>query len=594
MTKLASLVLVLAALGTASQAVAASLPKSCPSIKFENILELPSGWGYDSKPDRNTEVALQVAIKHPHQDYLKRAKEVSDPQSALYGQHLSKVQLVEAMPDLGSSALIVQDWLHSEGLSSSYSETGGWVKFNASVGKVESLLAAKYEYYNYNGSQRALRTMEYSIPGCLTDIVDFVWPTTQFLTSSLPAKQHQHPLTTRRTAVDSVDCSIQNCPSGLQKTYNITHSPPDNTSGSKLGIAGFLENYPDHEDFKIFLETYGIRNDTNYQNYTFTVLSINGANTTDSPSTAGVESMLDIGYSSVFINPLDTIFFSTGGRPPTWSQPGNVSVPESESENEPYLDLINYLLAMDDPPQVLSMSYTDDEQTVPPSYAERVCNGFGALAARGITVLASSGDGGAAGTSYGNCVGPTGEERYIPTFPASCPWVTAVGALASWGGAESWSSGGFSNYFATPSWQANSTVTYLDLLKNDTTIPTSFYNASGRGIPDLAVIGERFPVITNGQTALQKGTSASTPFLASLIVLINDIRLRAGRPVVGFLNPLLYSEQGKASLRDVTEYSIEGCEEGETFVNGYDASIGWDPASGLGDTNFESLRALLV
>jgi tripeptidyl-peptidase-1 len=50
---------------------------------------------------------------------------------------------------------------------------------------------------------------------------------------------------------------------------------------------------------------------------------------------------------------------------------------------------------MDDPPQVLSMSYTDDEQTVPPSFEEMVCNGFGELAARGITVLASSGNGGA-------------------------------------------------------------------------------------------------------------------------------------------------------------------------------------------------------
>lgn len=67
--------------------------------------------------------------------------------------------------------------------------------------------------------------------------------------------------------------------------------------------------------------------------------------------------------------------------------------------------------------------------------------------------------------------------------------------------------------------------------------------------------------------------------------LINDIRLRAGRSVVGLHNPLLYSEQGKSSLRDVTEFSNEDYEEGETFANGHDASIGWDPASGLGDTN---------
>ncbi|ROV86868.1 hypothetical protein VMCG_10799 [Cytospora schulzeri] len=592
MTKFASWGLVIA-LSTASQAVAASVPKSCPSIQFESIPELPSGWRYKSTPDRNTPVALQVAIKHSHHDYLRIAREVSDPQSAQYGQHLSKTQLLQAMPDLESSASIVQDWLQSKGISSSFSETGGWVKFNASVRQAESLLDAEYGYYDYNGAERALRTMAYSIPECLADVVDFVWPTTQFLASAVPVKQLQQRLDTRQAGGDSVNCSIENCPSHLQQIYNITYTPPDNASGSKLGIAGFLENVPDHEDYKSFLESYGLSNDTSYQNYTFTVQSVNGGDMTDTPSAASVESMLDLEYSSVFTNPLDTIFFSTGGRPPTWSQPGNVSVPASDSENEPYLDLINYLLAMDNPPQVLSMSYTDDEQTVPQSYAERVCNGFGALAARGVTVLASSGDGGAAGTSYGDCVGPSGEERYIPTFPASCPWVTAVGALATWGGAESWSSGGFSNYFATPSWQANSTAPYIELLKNDTTIPPSFYNASGRGIPDLSLVGERFPVVANGGTATQKGTSASTPFLAGLIVLVNDIRLRAGKPAVGFLNPLLYSREGQAYLRDVTEFSIEGCEQGETFVNGYDATTGWDPASGLGDIDFESLRTLL-
>ncbi|KUI65689.1 Tripeptidyl-peptidase sed2 [Cytospora mali] len=592
MTKLTSWGLVIA-LSTASPAVAASLPNSCPSLQFESIPELPSGWKYQSAPDRNTPVALQVAIKQPHHDYLRIAREVSDPQSVIYGQHLSKAQLLQAMPDLESSASLVQDWLYSKGISSTFSEIGGWVKFNATIEKAESLLAAKYGYYDHNGSERALRTTAYSIPECLADVVDFVWPTTQFLTSAVPVSQTTQRLETRQAGGDEVNCTTDTCPSYLKKHYNITYSPPDKASGSKLGIAGFLGNVPDHEDFKSFLKSFGLSNDTSYLNYSFSVQSVNGGDTTDTPSTASVESMLDIGYSSTFIIPLDTTFFSTGGSPPTWSQPGNVSVPASQSENEPYLDLINYLLAMDDPPQVISMSYTDDEQTVPPSYAERVCNGFGALAARGVTVLAASGDGGAAGTSYGTCEGPNGEERFIPTFPASCPWVTSVGGLAAWGGAESWSSGGFSNYFATPSWQTNSTASYLEILKNDTSIPASYYNASGRGIPDLSLAGTRFPVITNGQTTLQKGTSASTPLLAGLLVLINDIRLRAGKPAIGFLNPLLYSAQGQASLRDVTEFNIGGCELGKTPVNGYDASVGWDPASGLGDVNFESLRALL-
>lgn len=57
---------------------------------------------------------------------------------------------------------------------------------------------------------------------------------------------------------------------------------------------------------------------------------------------------------------------------------------------------------------------------------------------------------------------------FRPSRPPA-PGPTAVGALASWGGEESWSTGRSPEYFATLSLQANSTATYFDLLKNDTT-----------------------------------------------------------------------------------------------------------------------------
>lgn len=587
-----------AALSTNLQATAASIPGNCPSVQFDRISGLPSGWQYYSSPVDTIKIPFKIALRYPHHDYLELAHEVSNPDSAQYGMHLSKAQLLQAMPDVEHSAKAVQSWLHSQNITSSYSAAGGWVTFDTTIADAEVLFDAKYAFYSYNGSAPILRTLSYSIPGCVAGDVDFVWPTTQFLVSSLPAKDKQHGLNSRQIGPrDTVDCTSNPCPSYLQKRYNVTYSPPDKTSGSKLALAGFLGDHPDTQDFKSFLKSYGLRNDSDYQSYNFTVEAVNGGSIDDTPSSASVEAMLDTEYSATFINPLDTTYFATGGRPPTWSQPGNVTVPDSQSENEPYLDLINHILQLDDPPQVLSMSYADDEQSVPPTYAERVCNGFGALAARGITVIASSGDGGAAGTSYGTCVGPSGEERFIPTFPASCPWVTSVGALAAWGGSASYSSGGFSNYFAAPTWQAASTAAYVEgVLANSSKIPAGFYNASGRGVPDIALLGDRYPVITNGETSLQKGTSASAPFFAALIVLINDIRLRQGKSAVGFINPLLYSEDGRALIRDVADdiSSIEGCEQGEVFVNGYPAAPGWDPASGLGEPGFESLKAIFV
>lgn len=44
----------------------------------------------------------------------------------------------------------------------------------------------------------------------------------------------------------------------------------------------------------------------------------------------------------------------------------------------------------ENPPQVVSTSYEDDEQTVPKDYAVRVCNMFAELGARGVSVSFSS------------------------------------------------------------------------------------------------------------------------------------------------------------------------------------------------------------
>ena len=47
------------------------------------------------------------------------------------------------------------------------------------------------------------------------------------------------------------------------------------------------------------------------------------------------------------------------------------------------------------------------------------------------------------------------------------------------------------------------------------------------------------------------GTSCASPIFASFIALVNDRLIAAGKPVLGFLNPLLYGA-GRDGLDDVT------------------------------------------
>ena len=44
-------------------------------------------------------------------------------------------------------------------------------------------------------------------------------------------------------------------------------------------------------------------------------------------------------------------------------------------------------------------------------------------------------------------------------------------------------------------------------------------------------------LVMDGQFQLVFGTSASAPVVASMITLINDARIAAGKKSVGFLNP---------------------------------------------------------
>ena len=50
---------------------------------------------------------------------------------------------------------------------------------------------------------------------------------------------------------------------------------------------------------------------------------------------------------------------------------------------------------------------------------------------------------------------------------------------------------------------------------------------------------------------------------ASIIALINDARLRAGKPTLGFLNPLIYLFAFKG-FTDITTGQTDGCNGNDT------------------------------
>jgi subtilase family serine protease len=233
-------------------------------------------------------------------------------------------------------------------------------------------------------------------------------------------------------------------------------------------------------------------------------------------------------------------------------------------------------------------------------------------AAEGIGIYFSSGD-------FGDETSTLGFSTV--NWPASSPWVTAVGGTAlaigaandrlfetGWGtssyacnkttlactrlGWTSGAGGGYSVIFPRP-WYQN-----------------GFVSNPGRGVPDVGLLADPQTGYLIGQTQTFPdgtyydeyrigGTSLSTPILAGLMALADQ---KAGHPL-GFANPLFYENPGE--FTDVT--SIKTAVARRNFVDGVDTaagtadflrtfddysgsptqhtSVGWDDVTGLGSPN---------
>lgn len=252
---------------------------------------------------------------------------------------------------------------------------------------------------------------------------------------------------------------------------------------------------------------------------------------------------------------------------------------------------------------VISISYGQLEGALPRFYQERQCREWAKLALQGVTVVIASGDNGVANeyNAYFDevCFDPqTGAPavngtRFAPSFPANCPYVTAVGGTSlksselKDGEAASTrfhSGGGFSDIFPRPSWQALHVRDYLG--KYAPKYSSEQFNSSGRAYPDVSAMSQKLVTVGDGKVRGLSGTSDSTPLFGALINLINEDRLNAGKKPIGFLNPIMYKNPGM--FNDITEGSNPGC-----GTQGFPASKGWDPVTGLGTPNYPRMHEVL-
>ncbi|KAL1850710.1 hypothetical protein VTK73DRAFT_9606 [Phialemonium thermophilum] len=577
-------------------------------VVHEQLAVVPHGWTRVGGANARSVTTFTIALRQEFEGLEEKLLDVSTPGSPNYGKFLTKEEVEKLFPPPSDAANKVANWLRGNSIVD-YTMDGGFIDFSADIETANRLLNASYQYYRNSGVSK-LRTLHYSIPDDLGQHIAFVDPGTFFGRARTaprvppPAARSRPTRTSRRDSVESpsrptvaVSCQTSITPPCLKQLYNVGEYEADPKSGSRIGFGSFLNESALYADLALFEKAFDIPS----QNFT-KVLIANGTNNQDPANGGYDESNLDVQNIIGVAHPLPVTEFITGGSPPFIHTPGQPT--DADNYNEPYVPYYRYLLSLENEelPQVISNSYGDDEDGVPLDYAKLTCNLIGLLGLRGITTLFSSGDGGVGGT----CLAADFKTaQFTSVFPASCPYLTAVGGTSSaipyevaWNG----SSGGFSRYFPRPKWQEEAVTGYLAKYVSDDTKAYygQYVNWTGRAFPDVAAhsLWPNYQIMYAGRFDDSGGTSAAAPVWAAIVGLLNDARLRAGKSTLGWLNPLVY-QLGSETLIDITEGYTIGCRtnySGLGLIPGarWNATPGWDTTTGFGTPDFQKLKEVVL
>ena len=253
---------------------------------------------------------------------------------------------------------------------------------------------------------------------------------------------------------------------------------------------------------------------------------------------------------------------------------------------------------------VISQSFSATEQTFPSKQSLRNLRGAYVDAANnGVTVLAASGDSGAADVKFDQT---TYYLHPVTSWPDSDPLVTGVGGTqlhrpARFG--APWTSTVWNDTYNMPTNQyifgnsgpsplagggGKSVVFARPPYQNG----VSSVVGSQRGVPDISMSGACNGAVDmyqsfKGQAGWYPtcGTSEATPLFAGVVALADQI---AGHPL-GLINPALYrmSAAHRWGLMDVVKgnNTVSFIQNGEHTVKGFAARPGYDLASGVGTVN---------
>ena len=514
------------------------------------------------------------------------AQAVSDPASPSYGHYLTPAQFRQRFSPTAADLKAVRTWLADQGFSLVYTPANGhYVAAEGTVAEAEAAFGAQLNEYAVQGKTLRAPAAALSVPASLAGVV---------------------------AGVVGVDESAS-----LVHPYIIRDAPPS---------PGFRNSPPLSNYWAEFLSGYGYPAGFTAQSSAsvpwtvkgYTPAQIKGAYGISGYDGAGqTVAIIDAYASPTILHDVNEWSVNRGLPTMTASQlvqvvaPGTYRRPQNPAQDpqgwygEETLD-VEAVHGMAPAAKIVYVGSPNNYQdmdaamnhVVDRHLASIVTNSYGfstealpkgqikpfqqtliQAAAEGIGVYFSSGDNGDETANMGYTT---------VDWPASSPWVTAVGGTAlavdqsnarvfetGWGTANydvaangtvtrtGWlygAGGGVSKLFAQPKYQTDAGMTL-----------------AGRGVPDVAALGDPQTGFLVGQTQTFPdgayydeyrigGTSLSSPIFAGLMALAQQ---KAGKEF-GFANPLFYANAD--AFTDIT--SVKTAVARRNFVNGIDAADG--------------------
>jgi len=434
---------------------------------------------------------------------------------------------------------MVADWLISQGFVVKPADKCNLSVFaSGTVTQIERAFATKFARVNFASVESSSALIAPSLPAVVAGEVLGI----NGLQTHLAPKPHSY------IAAGQPQKLTNNLPPyTVNEIANAYHAAGLGVNGSGQKIAIVIDTFPASSDLALFWQGNAIAQSLN----NIEEVQVVGGQL-PSPS---LEATLDVEWSSGMAPGAKVRVYATT----------DLTFPHID---EAYQAIINDLPSQPALHQV-SLSYGLGETYESADQMETDAQYFASLAASGVTVFVSSGDGGSSPGLNGweDTSGPVQVE-----CPANDPNVTSVGGTSlhltgSTGAVSSesaWSfgGGGSSLFFARPSWQTGAGV------------PAGSY----RTVPDVALVADLNTggyLVLGGQVWSVGGTSWGAPTWAGFSAMINQARANVGQPSLGLLGPKVYPLNGTNSFRDITT--------GSNGANGvYNAGPGYNMCTGLG------------